>query len=303
MLSPLNRRGHSVLVVGSPEFLFNLQIANSNLQFTNNPGNHGWDLQYTPCGCGVVNENAIDGSYHITPGSGNHWSDEFADEQRDYFLMSGSDFNVKYGLPNGTDVRIKNGQVGYYVKSTGWSGFEEYDKYGDITQMMHLTLVNTFVEVALLGQNGRVDNISKRGLELIANFEGFRANIYNDIAGNPTIGFGHKLLSNESYPNGISRDQALALLKEDAKSAVKAVNKFIKVDLNQHQFDALVSFSYNVGRGNFRKSSLVVLINTGNAAAIDVFDKLLNYSYSGGHFSDGLFYRRISEGNLFMAKD
>jgi len=99
----------------------------------------------------VVNEYAIDGSYHITPGSGNHYSDEFRGAYGDYFLMSGSDFNVKYGLPNGADVRIKNGQVGYYVKSTGWSGFEVYDKYGDITQMMSLTLVNTFVEV---GQNG-----------------------------------------------------------------------------------------------------------------------------------------------------
>jgi len=88
----------------------------------------------------------------ITPGSGNHYSDEFRGAYGDYFLMSGSDFNVKYGLPNGTDVRIKNGQVGYYVKSTGWSGFEVYDKYGNITQMMHLTLVNTFVEGALLGQ-------------------------------------------------------------------------------------------------------------------------------------------------------
>jgi len=106
-----------------------------------------WEVEYTPCGCGVVNEYAIDGSYHITPGSGNHYSDEFMSTYGDYFLMSGSDFNVKYGLPNGTDVRIKNGQVGYYVKSTGWSGFEVYDKYGDITQMMHFTLVNTFVEV------------------------------------------------------------------------------------------------------------------------------------------------------------
>ncbi len=149
--------------------------------------------------------------------------------------------------------------------------------------------------------NGGANDISERGLELIASFEGFRSKVYKDIAGYETVGFGHKLLSKESYPKGITRKQALALLKKDAQSAVSAVNKFVKVDLNQNQFDALASFAYNIGRGNFRKSSVVRLINTGSASNIDVFEKLINYSYAGGKFSNGLFYRRITEGNWYNA--
>lgn len=149
--------------------------------------------------------------------------------------------------------------------------------------------------------SGGANDISERGLKLIAFFEGFRSKVYKDIAGYETVGFGHKLLSKESYLKRITRKQALALLKKDAQSAVSAINKFVKVDLNQNQFDALASFAYNIGRGNFRKSSVVRLINTGSASNIDVFDKLINYSYAGGKFSYSLFYRRIIEGNWYNA--
>lgn len=107
---------------------------------------------------------------------------------------------------------------------------------------------------------------SKRIIDFIAQHEGFRSRIYKDPYGYPTIGYGHLLREGEEelFKNGITREQALELLQQDIREAEKAVNLFVKVPLTQNQFDALVSFTYNVGSGNLKKSTLLRKLNEGD---------------------------------------
>jgi lysozyme len=107
-------------------------------------------------------------------------------------------------------------------------------------------------------------NISKRGLAAIATFEGFRSTLYNDMAtpgnpnppnGNATIGYGHLVHSGPltpaelAHPETITRDHAVKLLELDAAKFVRAVRTEVRVPLTQAEFDAVVSFTYNVGPG------------------------------------------------------
>ncbi|MCP5362255.1 MAG: lysozyme [Hyphomicrobiales bacterium] len=104
-------------------------------------------------------------------------------------------------------------------------------------------------------------SISRNGITFIAEHEAFKPEVYLDQAGYPTIGYGHKLLSGESYPDGISREEALTLLEKDVSKAESAIQRLVKVSLNQHQYDALVSLVYNIGSGNFASSTLLRLLN------------------------------------------
>lgn len=150
-------------------------------------------------------------------------------------------------------------------------------------------------------------SISQNGLQFIANQEGTGPisgglfQVYNDVAGNPTIGYGHKLTQEEiaenEFENGLSPDDALSLLQNDAGDAADAVNRYVTVDLNQNQFDALVDFTYNVGSGNLYSSTLLKLLNTGDYT--DVPAQLLRWNRSGGQVIDDLTRRREAEGQLF----
>jgi len=119
--------------------------------------------------------------------------------------------------------------------------------------------------------------LSDRGLELLVELEGLRLRAYLDVAGLPTIGVGHLLTESEKnggcltingeqipWQNGITKEQALALLAQDVGWAEEAINKLVQVSLNQNQFDALVSFIFNVGIGAFRNSTLLRVLNDGD---------------------------------------
>ena len=110
--------------------------------------------------------------------------------------------------------------------------------------------------------------LSKHGAQLIATFEGFRGQLYNDAANHCTIGYGHLVhhgpidgSESAEFKAGISRERALELLQEDAAQAAAEITRSVKVPLEQHQFDALVSFVFNVGTGAFRESTLLRLLN------------------------------------------
>lgn len=137
--------------------------------------------------------------------------------------------------------------------------------------------------------------ISETGLDLISRFEGFVNHVYPDIAGNPTIGFGHMVKPGEHFTT-ITREEALELLAKDAQHAQDAVNRFVKIKLNQDQFDALVSFAYNVGIENFEMSTMLRHINEGDLyqAHID----MLAWDHAGGHEIAGLLNRRQIESVL-----
>lgn len=148
-------------------------------------------------------------------------------------------------------------------------------------------------------------SISKAGLELIAGFEGWRSTLYDDVADNCTIGYGHLVHAGPTnaadrsgpFGKGITKDQGLALLKADTDSKANAVKQCVTVPLNQGQFDALVSFAYNVGAGNLRGSTLLKKLNAGDyAGAAREFG---NWTKAGGKVLAGLQRRRAAEEAMF----
>jgi hypothetical protein len=78
--------------------------------------------------------------------------------------------------------------------------------------------------------------LSDSGLALIKNSEGLKTHTYNDVAGFPTIGYGHKLMAGESFPNDIDETRATALLLTDVREAEQAVTRLVKVGLPVRQF-------------------------------------------------------------------
>lgn len=144
-------------------------------------------------------------------------------------------------------------------------------------------------------------SLSAAGLAFIAAQEGFRAAVYEDAAGVATIGFGHALRPGEDFPDGISRDAALALLRRDAAEADAAVLRLVTAALTQAEFDALVSFTFNEGSGHFARSTLLARLNAGDfAGAAEQFlawDKVVVNGVAS--VSAGLARRRRAERALF----
>ena len=144
--------------------------------------------------------------------------------------------------------------------------------------------------------------VSLFGVDLICGFEGKRLTAYDDGVGVWTIGFGTTV-----YPNGIkvmkgdtcTEAQAKTYMAHDLKKFEATVNKAVTVQLNQNQFDALVSLAYNIGTNAFSKSTLVKKLNANdNRAAADQFDVWVN---AGGKRMQGLVNRRAKEKALFLS--
>ena len=109
--------------------------------------------------------------------------------------------------------------------------------------------------------------VSERGLDLIKEHEGYSGTVYKDSAGLLTIGYGHLIKAGESYTN-IDEAKASELLAQDSITAQNAVRKCVKQPLTQNQFDALMSFAYNIGAGAFCKSTAVKRLNQGDSAGV-----------------------------------
>ena len=139
-------------------------------------------------------------------------------------------------------------------------------------------------------------NISEAGIQLIKKFEGCSLKAYKCPAGIWTIGYGHTLNVNEGQT--ITKKQAEDLLKQDLRSFVLTVNNLVNVPLNQNQFDALVSFCYNLGSGNLKSSTLLKLLNKKDyLGAAEQFDR---WVHAGGKKLSGLVKRRAAEKELFL---
>lgn len=113
--------------------------------------------------------------------------------------------------------------------------------------------------------------LSPAGLRFLEIHEGFREHLYNDTAGHATIGYGHLVhrgpvgtapQSEAPFAGGLARAPAAILLARDVASAAAGVRTFITRPLQQHEFDALVSFTFNVGVGALMKSTLARRINS-----------------------------------------
>ena len=143
--------------------------------------------------------------------------------------------------------------------------------------------------------------LSADGLELIKHAEGFRSRKYADVAGLPTIGYGHRLIPPESYPRGVSESQATAMLLHDVGAAEQAVARLVHVELTQGQFDALVDFCFNLGAGRLAASSLLRELNAGRHQVAG--QQLLLWDHAGGQVFAALEKRRKAEYQLWIGAE
>ena len=145
-------------------------------------------------------------------------------------------------------------------------------------------------------------HITKDGIELIQNFEGFSPTVYLDAAGLPTIGYGHLLRAGEAemFKRGITEPIAQALLIKDVLRAEQAVLRLITVPLTNGQFDALVSFTFNLGAGALQRSTLRRKVNREEHG--DVPTELMKWVWAGGRKLKGLVRRRAAEASLYKSQ-
>lgn len=143
-----------------------------------------------------------------------------------------------------------------------------------------------------------VIRVSQAGINKIKVYEALRLEPYQDASGKWHIGYGHLLLPGEWY-DSITQEKAEQLLKQDLQIAEKAIKESVTVPLKQPQYDALVSFVYNVGITNFKKSTLLKKLNAGDyAGAAAEFPK---WKYAEGKVIAGLIKRREHEQALFLS--
>lgn len=145
--------------------------------------------------------------------------------------------------------------------------------------------------------------INSSGIDLIKHFESLRLKAYQDSVGIWTIGWGHTGLTHKDGTvyegREITEDKAVALLKQDLKTFEEEVDKCVAADLNDNQFSALVSFAFNLGGTNLRKSTLLKKLN--GEQPFNASKEFKKWSKAGGKRLGGLVRRRISERNLFCS--
>ncbi len=143
--------------------------------------------------------------------------------------------------------------------------------------------------------------ITEEGLALIREAEGFRGTAYGDATGIWTIGFGHTAMAGAPVVTTglqITRDEAEKILARDVEQFSRGVTRELVQPVNDDQFSALVSFAYNVGLENFRKSSVLKAVNTQDFDAVP--RRLQLWVKAGGKVLPGLINRRAAEATLFM---
>lgn len=142
---------------------------------------------------------------------------------------------------------------------------------------------------------------SDAGLQFITKWEGEVLHPYRDIVGVLTVGVGHVIRRGESFGKSITHEQSQELLRQDVGVVEDAVNSYVIVPLTQDQFDALASFAFNVGTGALKHSTLLRLLNAGDAQG--AADQFLAWCKAGGKTQQGLLARRKSERELFLRQE
>ena len=140
---------------------------------------------------------------------------------------------------------------------------------------------------------------SQEGVNLIKHFEGCYLDAYLCPAGVWTIGYGHT--ANVKEGDSVDQEAAEAFLIEDLESFEQAVTRLVEVPLTQQQFDALVSWTFNLGAGNLAESTLLRKLN--NYQYAEVPEQMMRWVKAGGQVLDGLVRRRAAEAALFQNKD
>jgi len=143
-------------------------------------------------------------------------------------------------------------------------------------------------------------NTSDAGIALIQEFEGCRLTAYVCPAGVLTIGYGHtSAAGSPAVKKGmrISKQKASDILRSDLHKFESGVASMVKVDLDQNQFDVLVSFAFNCGLGALRKSTLLKRVNAGKFDAVPA--ELMKWTRGGGKVLPGLVRRRRAEAEMW----
>ncbi len=138
---------------------------------------------------------------------------------------------------------------------------------------------------------------STKGIDFIKTFESFSSVSYICPAGLRTIGYGHVILPGEHY-EVLSLEGAEHLLCKDLLAAERAVIRNINVPLDQDQFDALVSLTFNIGSGSLQRSTLRQKINYESGVS-EIKQEFMKWIYSGGKVLSGLVRRRMAEAELY----
>lgn len=149
-------------------------------------------------------------------------------------------------------------------------------------------------EMTELGENKM--QISDEGMDLVKAFEGLELEAYQCAAGVWTIGYGYTKEVQEG--DTWSEEKAEYMLRHEFDNEYEnAVNACVKVPLNQCQFDALCSFTYNLGPNALATSTLLRVLNAGNYNGVP--EQFLRWTKAGGRVLAGLVRRRESEAELF----
>ena len=137
------------------------------------------------------------------------------------------------------------------------------------------------------------------GLALIKKFEGCELEAYQCSAGVWTIGYGHTKDVVEGME--ITQEQAEQMLVDELHEYESYINKYVTVALSQNQFDALVSWVYNLGPANLSASTMLKVLNSGEYE--DVPAQMKRWNKAGGKVLEGLIRRREAEACLFVGKE
>ena len=147
--------------------------------------------------------------------------------------------------------------------------------------------------------------LDQKGYDLIKQFEGLKLTPYKCSAGVPTIGYGNTYYENGTKVNmsdaPITKQRSEELLKHSADRYASKVANLIKKPVTQNQFNALVSFAYNVGSGALASSTLLKLVNANPNDAM-IAKEFLKWTKAGGVKNKGLENRRIKESALYFTK-
>jgi lysozyme len=144
--------------------------------------------------------------------------------------------------------------------------------------------------------------MTKEGLALIKQFEGFRSHAYRDAVGVWTIGYGHTSMAGlptVKLGMTITEAEGETILSRDVDLFARGVQQMVNAKISDAQFSALVSFAYNVGLGNFRKSSVLSAVNQMDFTAVS--RRLQLWNKAGGRVLPGLVRRRAAEAALFAS--
>lgn len=137
---------------------------------------------------------------------------------------------------------------------------------------------------------------SEEGIELTKRFEGLRLEAYQDSGGIWTVGYGHTG-ADVIAGKCVSGLEAESLLRADLRTAIDCVNMGTKTHLEQYEFDALVDFCFNVGRGNFNRSTLLQSVNRRQMES--AAEQFLEWTHVKGQTNRGLQRRRSAERAMF----